>query len=95
MLLSVNVGFLELEIPVVGNAGYPWVLGGLPSMTARATVLAEICNAITPQPIELGSCSNPLRIQQVFQFKLKKCFFRFGCGVFFGWRHNKGMFSPL
>jgi len=35
----------------------PWqyllLLGGLPLKTARATVLAELCNTITCQPIEL------------------------------------------
>jgi len=34
--------------------------------TARATVLAELCNSITCQRIELESCSNPQQIQQVF-----------------------------
>jgi len=36
---------------------------------------AEVCNTITHQPIELVSCSNPLQIQQVFQFRLKIIFF--------------------
>jgi len=31
-----------------------------------ATFLVEVCNPITRQAIELESCSNPLRIQQVF-----------------------------
>jgi len=31
-----------------------------------ATFLVEVCNPITHQAIELESCSNPLRIQQVF-----------------------------
>jgi len=30
-----------------------------------ATFLAELCNPITRQAIELESCSNPLRIQKV------------------------------
>jgi len=34
--------------------------------TARATVLAKLCNTIAHQPIELASSSNPLQIQQVF-----------------------------
>jgi len=45
---------------------YPLLPGGLPLRTARATVLAEFCNTITCQLIELESCSNPLQIQQVF-----------------------------
>jgi len=36
-----------------------------PFSTVCATFLAELCNPITPQAIELESCSNPLRIQQV------------------------------
>jgi len=32
---------------------------------AKATFLPELCNPITRQAIELSSCSNPLRIQQV------------------------------
>jgi len=32
---------------------------------ACATFLTELCNLITRQAIELKSCSNPLRIQQV------------------------------
>jgi len=42
-------------------------------------LLAELCNTITRQPIELWSCSNHLRIREVFYFRLKK-FFRFGLG---------------
>jgi len=34
--------------------------------TARANILAGTFLAITRQPLELESCSNPLRIQQVF-----------------------------
>jgi len=33
---------------------------------ACATFFAKVCNTITRQPIELESCSNPLRIQEVF-----------------------------
>ena len=36
-----------------------------PFSPACATFLAEFCNPITCQAIELESCSNPLRIQQV------------------------------
>ena len=35
------------------------------SSSACATFLVELCNHITRQAIELESCSNPLRIQQV------------------------------
>jgi len=36
-----------------------------PLSPAKTTFLAELCNPITRQAIELESCSNPLRIQQV------------------------------
>jgi len=36
-----------------------------PLSPAFATFLVELCNPITRQAIELESCSNPLRIQQV------------------------------
>jgi len=36
-----------------------------PFSPACATFLAELCNPITYQTIELESCSNSLRIQQV------------------------------
>ena len=38
----------------------------VPLSPACATFFANVCNAITRQPIELESCSNHLRIQQVF-----------------------------
>jgi len=37
-----------------------------PLSPACASFFAELCNPIAPQAIELESCSNPLRIQQVF-----------------------------
>jgi len=37
-----------------------------PSSPACATLFAKLCNSITCQQLELESCSNPLRIQQVF-----------------------------
>jgi len=40
-------------------------------------IFAELCNTISHQAIELESSSNPLWIQQVFQFRLKKIV-RFG-----------------
>jgi len=46
--------------------------------------LAELCNTITRQAIELESCSNPLRIQQVFWFKLKKMLLVLGLGFSMG-----------
>jgi len=45
-----------------------------PFSPACATFLAELCNPITRQAIELESCSKPLRIQQVLQSKSKKNF---------------------
>jgi len=51
-----------------------------PVRPACALFLAELSNSITRQSVELESCLNPLRIRQVFQFRLKKkvsafCFF--------------------
>jgi len=36
-----------------------------PLSPAKTTFQAKLCNPITRQVIELESCSNPLRIQQV------------------------------
>ena len=36
-----------------------------PFSPAKTTFHAELCNPVTRQAIELKSCSNPLRIQQV------------------------------
>jgi len=36
-----------------------------PLSPAKTTFHAEFCNPVTRQAIELESCSNPLRIQQV------------------------------
>jgi len=44
--------------------------GKYPLSPACATIFAKVCNAITRQPIELESCSNHLRIQQVFWLRL-------------------------
>jgi len=38
----------------------------IPLDPACAICFANLCNAVTRQPIELQSCSNPLQIQQVF-----------------------------
>jgi len=52
-----------------------------PLSPARDRFFVEICNPITRHAIELESCSNPLRIQQVLSSKLKKkTFFAFGGG---------------
>ena len=50
----------------------------------------QACNAITRQPIQL-SCSNHLRIRQVFQFRLRKNIL-FGLGVLLGGHHKVGVF---
>jgi len=47
----------------------------------KATNLAEICNPITCQAIELESYPNHPRIQQVLQSKSKKTFFVLGGGI--------------
>jgi len=58
---------------------------------AKTTFHAELCNPTTRQALELESCSNPLRIQQVLQRKSKKRFFVFG-GGFRGGHHKWGCF---
>jgi len=45
-----------------------------PFSPAYVTFLAELCNPITRQAIELENSSNPLRIQQALQTKQKKIF---------------------
>jgi len=62
----------------------------IPLSPACATFLAELCNPITRQAIELESCSNPLRIQQVLQSKSKKKIFVFGGNV-----TSRGVFGYL
>jgi len=57
----------------------------------KTTFHAELCNPITCQAIELESCSNPLRIQQVLYSKSKKNFFVFG-GGFSGGTPQVGVF---
>jgi len=61
----------------------------------KTTFHAELCNPITCQAIELESCSNPLRIQQVLQSKSKKNFFRFRWGFSGGNATSGGVFSYL
>ena len=69
-----------------------------PLTTARANLLARNFWAINRQLLELETCSNPLRIQQVFQSKSKKTIFGFG-GRFSGGDVTKrtcfGNFSHL
>ena len=50
-----------------GTCLEPPIFWGPPNLLspACATFLVELCNPITRQAIELQSCSNPLRIQQV------------------------------
>jgi len=52
----------------------------VPLSPACTTFLEKFCNPITRQAIELESCSNSQRIQQVLQSKLKKTIFGFGGG---------------
>jgi len=63
----------------------------IPLDPACATRFANLCNAITCQPIELQNCSNPLRIQQVFYLRSKNIFFVLDCG-FLKWGHDVVMF---
>ena len=50
--------------------------------------VSSLCNAITRQLIELQSCSNPLRIQQVLKLGFKKHIFLFRSGDTCGRRHK-------
>ena len=59
-----------------------------PFSPAKTTFHAELCNPATCQAIELESCLNPLRFQQVLQSKSKKTIFRFRQGVFRGEHHK-------
>ena len=58
-----------------------------------ATVFANLCNSITRQPIELESCSNPLRIQQVFWLSSKKKFFVLDLGFSGGKVESWGVYA--
>ena len=51
-----------------------------PLRPAQTTIVAGTFLAITRQPLKLESCSNPLRIQQVFWLKSKKKHFSFSVG---------------
>jgi len=55
-----------------------------PLSLAPATILAQVCNAVTRHRIELESYPNHPRIQQVFCLKSKKKYFRFRFGVRWG-----------
>ena len=63
-----------------------------PYTPAPAIIMAGMVLAITRQLLELGSCSNSLRIRDVFQFPLKMLF-SFGFGVLRGWCHKRGCFA--
>jgi len=64
-----------------------------PFSPACATFLAELCNPITRQAIELQSCSNPLRMQQVLQSKSKKWFFVLGLSFSWGNVTRRSVFA--
>jgi len=46
-----------------GNCDF---MDNYPLCPGPAKILAQVCNTISRQPIGLESCSNHLRIQQVF-----------------------------
>ena len=57
-----------------------WCSGNIFFKSRLRHFSCRICNPITRQAIELESCSDPLRIQQVLQSKSKKTIFGFGEG---------------
>ena len=63
-----------------------------PFSPAKAPNLAELCNPITRQAIELDSYPNHPRIQQNLVIKIEKHVFRFWWGDLWKWRHKEGMF---
>jgi len=63
-----------------------------PFSPACATFLAELCNPIIRQAIELESCSNPLRIKQVLKSKSKKQIFVLGLSFSGGNVSSRGVF---
>jgi len=65
-----------------------------PLSPACATFLVKLCNPITRQAIELESCSNPLRIQQVLWSKSKKQF-SVSVGVFWRICHKRTCFGKV
>ena len=66
-----------------------------PLRPAQATIVAGTFLAITLQPLELESCSNPLRIQQVFWLKSKKNIFHFWWGFAVGTTTSEGALEIL
>ena len=66
-----------------------------PLTTTRSNILAHLFLAINCQPLELESCSNPLRIQQVFQLTSEKNVCCFGFQVFWVERHKQGCFCVI
>ena len=63
-----------------------------PFSPAPSKILAQVCNVVTRNPIELESYPNHPRIQQVFCLKSKKNDFRFRFRVRWGDRCKRGCF---
>jgi len=82
---------LTLSVPGGSSVAICTVTGCFTFKYPKCHYLVELSNTITCQPIELRSCSNPLRIQKVLVLT-EKFFVHFGFGVLFGWCHNGGMF---
>jgi len=64
-----------------------------PLSPAPANILAGVCNAISPHPIELESYPNHSRIQQVFCLKSKKTVIVLGLGFAGGTAATGGVFA--
>ena len=64
-----------------------------PITTARANKLDRNFLVMNRQPLELESCSNPLRIQQVLESKSKKKCFRFRFGFSGGTATSGGVYA--
>jgi len=54
--------------------------------------MAQVVLVITCQLLQLERCSNPLRIQQVYLFRVKKNFQFWVRGFLLGGRHKWGYF---
>jgi len=74
--LPCNLYFLEWYTSIFVGEMFPLT-------TARDNKLAQDFLIITRQPLQLESCSNPLRMRQIFLVLLKKRFFDLGEG--FAW----------
>jgi len=81
-----------------------WVLWciSFPLRSVESTIIPDICLITSRQPIELESCSNPLKMREVFQFRLKINLGRFGFELFWSdvttgigqmyfWWRNRGL----